>query len=225
MSKTAQDLIKSAMRVAGVIATGETPTDAEMQDGLEALQFMLENWSASNIRLYYTKQESLTLTGAASYTIGSGGDLDTVRPASIRGAWTDLGPVSIIGEDRYRQVRMDTNSADVAYLWYSPEYPLGVLYPWPAGGSTLYIDSLKPLTDPATLTTDVAFPPEYNAAVKFNLAAHIGVEFGIEVSATVAALAASSLSAIEDRNFAEQINEIRPELIKLSYERYNIDRE
>ena len=74
MSETAQTLIKAALRSIGAIATGETPTAAEMADGLESMKLMFRSWSAKNIRLYYTKQETLTMGGASSYTIGSGGD-------------------------------------------------------------------------------------------------------------------------------------------------------
>lgn len=226
MSETALTLIKSALRVAGAIGVGMTPTADEAADGLEAMKFMLRNWSAQNIRLYYTKQETLTMTGAASYTIGSGGNLDTVRPASIRGAWTSDGPVTIIDEDRYRQVRhLSLSGLPVEYLWYSSEYPLGKAYPWPLASGSLYLDSLKPLTDPVAITTDVEFPPEYDDAIKWNLAVRLGPEYGREASPTVQGLAAATLHALETRNFAQQVNSIRPELLKLANAKYNIDNE
>jgi len=226
MSETARTLIQDALREINVTASGETPSAAEMADGLRALQFMLENWSAKDLRLYYTKQESLSMDGSASYTIGSGGDLDTVRPASIRGAWTSDWPLKIIDEGQYRQVRMiSASGAIIESLWYSPEYPLGKLYPWPLGGSMLYLDSLKPLTAPTTLTTSVAFPPEYNDAIKYNLAVRLAPQFGKEPSSTVAALAASTLNALESRNFAWQIDAVIPEVIKLSHAKYRIDNE
>lgn len=223
MSETAQTIIKAALRSIGVIATGETPTAAEMADGLEAMKMMLRNWSAQNIRLYYTMQETLNMTGAASYTIGSGGNLDTVRPVSIRGAWCSDWPVRVIDEDQYRQVRMTGTSGTVESVWYSPEYPLGKLYPWPQGGSLLYLDSLKPLTDPTAITSSIAFPPEYDDAIKYNLAVRLGPEYEKEPSATVQALAVSTLHALEIRNFAQQINSIRPEVISLGARNYNID--
>ena len=80
MSELVSTLIKAAFRVIGVTASGETPTDGEMADGLEALKFMLRHWSNSNTRIYYTTKDTLTLNGATSYTIGSGGDCNTVRP-------------------------------------------------------------------------------------------------------------------------------------------------
>ena len=224
MSETALTLIKSAYRSLGVIASGETPTADEVQDGLQALQFMLRSWSAQNLRLYYTKQESVAMTGAASYTIGSGGDINSVRPTSIRGAWTADNPVSLISEDRYRQVRMSTDtSGPCEYLWYSPEYPLGVLYPWPYGGATLYIDSLKPLTDPTVITDSIAFPPPYDEAIKYNLAVRLASESEREPSNVVATLASVSLRVIENMNFAEQVNPARLEIIKIAHARYNID--
>lgn len=224
MSETAQTLIKAAYRLIGMYDPGETPTADEMANGYEALKFMLRNWSANNLRIYYTKQETLTMTGATYYTIGSGGDLNTTRPASIRGAWTADGAVGVISEDRYRQVRMDAAAgSEVCQIWYSPEYPLGKIYPWPLGGTTLYLDTQIPLTDPATLTTDVAFPPEYDEAIKYGLAVRLAPEFGMDASQTVQAMAAMAIGSIENRNFAEQMDTVRPELIKLSYGRYNID--
>ena len=223
MSENAQTLIKAALRSIGAIATGETPTDDEIQDGFEAMKLMLRSWSARNIRLYYTKQESVAMTGATSYSIGDSGDINTVRPTSIRGAWTDVRPVKIITEDRYRSIRMSSGSGDVEYLWYSPENPLGLLYPWPKGGTTLYIDSLKPLTEPGDVTTDLTFPPEYEDAIKWNLAVRLAPEYEKNPSQIVVGLAVSTLKALETVNFANQINAIRTEPIRLSHARYNID--
>lgn len=224
MSETALTLVKAAMRSIGALVAGATPSTAEQTDGLEALKIMLRNWSARDIRIYYTKQESLALDGSESYTIGTSGDLNTVRPSSIRGAWTTDGPVKIIDEDRYRQVRhLSLAGGIIEYLWYSPEHPLGLLYPWPRGSTTLYIDSLKPLTEPSLISSDVAFPPEYDAAIKWNLAVELAPEYGVEPSPIVLARAQTSLAAIETRNFAAQISAIRPELIRLAYTKYDID--
>ena len=79
MSMTAQELIKAAMRLINATADGETPTASEMADGLEALKIMLRSWSSDNLMIYFIEQETLTLTGASSYTIGSGGDCPACR--------------------------------------------------------------------------------------------------------------------------------------------------
>jgi hypothetical protein len=226
MSETAQTLIKAALRSIGAIATGETPTYDELNDGLEAMKLMFRNWSSKNIRLYYTKQETLTMDGSEYYTIGSGGDLDTTRPKEIRGAWHDDFPVKIITEGEFRSIRMSADSSGtVEMLWYSPEYPLGKLYPFPLGGSTLYVDIMIALSDPSAITSDVEFPEEYDDAIKWNLAVRLAPEYGKEPSPTVQNLAFSTLSAVESRNFSNQMNAVKPEVIKLISARYNIDRE
>ena len=221
MSETAETLIKSALRTIGVLASGETPSDDEYADALEALKFMLRHWSAKNIRIYYTKQDSLVLTGAASYTIGSGGDCNTVRPASIRGAYIGVSggissPVTMIDEAEYRYISLKALPGPMSYLWYSPEYPLGKLYPWPVGSGTLYLDSLKPLTEPSAITSDVTFPPEYDDAIKWNLALRLAPEFGKEPSKMLIAFAVSGLADIESRNFASQMNAASPEILKIT---------
>ena len=62
MSETAQTLIKAALRVVGAYASGETPEASMTNDGFEALKLMLRNWSAKNIRLYYTKTDTSALS-------------------------------------------------------------------------------------------------------------------------------------------------------------------
>uniref|UniRef100_A0A6M3IPJ3 Uncharacterized protein n=1 Tax=viral metagenome TaxID=1070528 RepID=A0A6M3IPJ3_9ZZZZ len=227
MSETAQTLIKAALRSIGVLAAGEVPTTDEYADSLESLKMMLRHWQARNTRIYYTKQDAIGLAGATSYTIGSGGDCNTVRPASIRGAYVRDSnsfdhPVKLIDEDKYRSLRLKNLSGPAEYLWYSPEYPLGKIYLFPTGGTTLYIDSLKPLTEPGAITSDVAFPPEYDEAVKYGLAVRLAPEYGKPVSPEMAMLAKAAINDVEIRNFSEQINAARPEIIRMSG-RYNID--
>jgi len=227
VSETAQTLIKAALRVIGAYAPGETPTTDELADGLECLKLMLRHWSDNNMRIYYTKQDTKVLTGASSYTIGSGGDINTVRPASIRGAYVKDSAgidsiLNIIDEAKYRRFQLKTLSGTPEYLWYSPEYPKGKIYIYTLSTGTLYLDSLKPLTEPALITSTVEFPPGYDEAIKFNLAVRLAPEYGKEPSLIVLALAKSNLNDLEKRNFAEQINATNLELIKLTT-RYNIE--
>jgi hypothetical protein len=228
MSETAQTLIKGAMRVIGAIASGESPTADELADGLEAMKMMFRHWSAKNIRIPYLTSENFPLTGAQSYTIGSGGNFNTVRPAAIRGGYVRDSngfdsPLTIIDEDRYRGISLKGLVSQGAYLWYSPAYPLGKVYLWPVGGSTLYIDTLKPLSDPATIADTISFPPEYDEAIKFQLALRLAPEYGKEPSPLVIAIARSGLNDLETRNFASQFVAVRPEIIKVAGGRYNID--
>jgi len=225
MSETANTLIKSALRGIGVIATGETPTADEMNDGFEALKFMLRAWSAKNIMIPYITNEAITTTGAESYTWGTGGAIATARPEAIVGAYVvDDRIIEIVDQAKYRRKRVSGDTGNTLYIWYSPEFPLGKVYIFPLGSETIYIDCLKALSDPALLTSDVAFPPEYDEAIKYNLAVRLAPEYGKSVSPEVAALALNGLTTIENRNFGSQMGSVISELVNLSYgSRYNID--
>ena len=228
MSETAQTLIKSALRSIGAIATGETPTADEMADGLEALKFMLRHWSNSNIRLYFISQDTLALTGAVSYTIGTGGDFNTTRPETIKGgSMGDASGVStsitMIDETRYRDISLKAMGGTAYYLWYNPEYPLGKLYFWPRGTGTAYLDSLKPLSEPSLITSTIQFPPAYDEAIKWNLALRLAPEYGRDPSPLVVAFARSSLGQIENKNFDAQMNTVNLNDEWGGLSNYNID--
>jgi hypothetical protein len=224
MSETAQTLIKAALRSIGAIATGETPTAAELADGLEAMRFMLRSWSSQNIRIPFTTTEPITLSGATSYSWGSGGTIATARPVQIHGAYTTDNIVDVIDEAQYRRLVVANQGGPVQWLWYQPQYPLGYLFPWPLDSSTLYVHSTKELTDPTLITSTVSFPTGYDDAIKWNLAVRLAPEYGKEASATVSALAATSLHAIETLNFSMQIPEARVDILGMSVgEKHNID--
>ena len=227
MSETAQTLIKSALRQIGAYAAGENPTMDELNDALEALKFMLRHWAAKNIRIYFVTTENFPLTGATYYTIGSGGTFNTSRPTSIRGGYVrDSNSfdhvLSIIDEKKYRELSLKELSATSEYLWYSPEYPLGKIYLWPLAGSTLFLHSLKPLSEPSLITSTIAFPPEYDEAIKYGLALRLAPEYGREPSPLLVNLATSALNDLEIKNFEAQINTIKPEIINIA-SRYNIE--
>lgn len=212
MSETAQTLINAALRAIGGVASGEVASTQELADGLEALKFMLRHWSNNNIRVYMISQNTLTLNGAVSYTIGSGGDCDTSRPEAIKGGYVKDSnnfdwPLSLIDEGKYRSLSLKSLAGPAQYLWYNPDFPLGVLYFWPLCSGTAYLDSLKPLSEPSLISSSVQFPPAYDEAIKWNLVLRLCPEFGKEPSPLVLGLAKSALQDIEAKNFNNQINE------------------
>ena len=223
MSETAQTLIKAALRSINAIATGETPTAAEMAEALEALKIMLRSWSADNLMVYTISQDTLALDGSDSYTIGSGGDCDTIWPSEIKGAVVDeFYNLKMIGEAKYRSMARSDSSVP-GFLYYNPAYPLGLLYPYGTGGTSMVIDSLKALTDPATLTTSVAFQTSYDAAIKWNLALQLAPEYGKQPSQLVMQLAYDSKNLIQSKNAAAQANEVDLSRLGRAGGSYSID--
>ena len=164
------------------------------------------------------------MTGASSYTIGSGGDLNTAWPVEIKGAVVDTDyNCKIIGEARYRALNMSSGGGSANNLWYNPVYPLGVLYPWPTGGSSMVIDSLKALLEPVTITTEIEFPPSYDAAIRWNLIIWLSIEFGKAISPLTLKLAEDSKDVIKSKNMANQINAVDLSHIGRSGGHYDIN--
>jgi len=229
MAETAQTLIYSAMRIAGILASGESPNATEQSDALLSLRMMLRTWSGENIRIYSQSQGSVALDGSSTYyEIGPGGDIDTTRPVDIKGGYIQDAygvdtPIRIIDEARYRQFVVKSLGGTPQYLWYNPVYPLGRLYFWPIGTGTAYVDILIPLSEPSTIDESVSLPPTYEEAIKWNLAVRLAAEYGREPSLVAVALARNTLRSIEATNFNSAMNAInlRDELSDVTD--YNID--
>lgn len=202
---TALDIINDSAKLLGVTFKSESLDADEAADGLNLLNDMLDSWSNDNFLTYAYTLESFTMTGAASYTMGTGGTLNTTRPINIVTAVIRVNsvdyPLEIIPPDQFQeQIQVKSISSQIPkYLSSDNEYPLDVIkmYPIPTSGTTLYIQSNKPLANIASLTTDVDLPPGWKRALKYNLAIDMAPQYGTEPSASVVAIAKQSLGAIK----------------------------
>jgi hypothetical protein len=194
------DLIRATLRLIGAISSSETPNADESSDALEALNLMLGSWGASRFLSASTGKVTKTMTGASSYTIGIGGDIDTTRPTAIYNAhWTSGGqdyPLSFLDYSDYQDIGIKTIGSIPEYIVLKPDNPLSTIYlfPVPANG-TLTLDNVRPATD-LTLADDLPYPPEWIRALKFNLAVEIAPEYGFAVSPEIAALAQDSKAIV-----------------------------
>ena len=210
--QTVTDLIKSALRKCGAIASGETPTHDEMQEALIALRIMFRQWSGKSLMLFKKDIIAHTLDGSASYTIGSGGDINETRPVQITAAYVTANsldmPIAIISAQRYRRFQIKDNGNNwPAYLWYNPGYSQGTIYVVPPGSGVLTLNCLIPLTDPTTLTEDVVFPGQYDGAIIWNLACEMMPEYGLEPTPYMLAKAESTKEEIISLNAALAMGE------------------
>ena len=54
---TAGDQINRALRLLGVLAEGETPSAAVSQDGLTALNQMIDSWNTERLSVFSTQDQ------------------------------------------------------------------------------------------------------------------------------------------------------------------------
>ena len=180
---TGGQIVQAALRKIGVHDPGETLPAEDMSTGMEGLNDLLAMWSAEGMHLYATTQENFTLTSAQSYTIGSGGTVNTTRPLEIVQAFTRVDgtdyPCQIIDKSEYNN--FSDKTVDGSYptsLAYAPEYPLGKIYVYPVSTGTLYIESRKLLQQFPNSSTQYSMPEEQLLAINTNLARVLAPEYG-----------------------------------------------
>lgn len=204
---TARDIVKASLRKIAVLGYGSTLSDDEAQDGLDALNAMVASWSVDDAIIYTesTYGESWS-AGVTSKTIGSGGDIDTIRPTSIIAATYSISNneygLSIEGEAERAKIFDLTIQGTPSTLYYNANFPLATIYLWrvPNQAGTLKLYYRIPLTSFSTLDSNFAFPPEYEEALIYNLAVRLAPEYEKEPSNTVTDLANKGLARVKNQN-------------------------
>lgn len=225
-----QNLCSAALRKLRVYDAGDTPDIQDVADTFAELKRMLHAWAATGLYVYVSSEDTHTLSaGTASYTIGSGGDINSARPLVVnKGSFVRANghdtPLDIIGEERYnRYSQKDVGSDYPAAIWYKPSYPLGTIYLWPPGGGVLHLWSEKRLSEPSTLNSNMVVPEEYQDAIVWNLAKRMSPEFAGDPTAYIVAQAIAAKKIIENINAANDPAEMEMELRLLNRNNNNYD--
>jgi hypothetical protein len=95
------------------------------------------------------------------------------------------------------------------------------IYPKPTRELEFHFISVEELTQPATLATELHFPPGYMRAFTYNLAMEIAPEFGVEPSAQVQRIAMTSKRDLKRINNPDDVMAM-PYAIVATRQRYNI---
>ena len=232
MATTANDQINGALRLLGVLAEGETPSAATSQDALAALNQMIDSWNTERLAVFSTQDQVFSWPpGAISRTLGPTGDFVGERPILVddstyfrdAASGTSYG-LKQINQQQYNGIAVKTvTSTYPQVMCVNMEYPdiLMTVYPVPTKVLEFHIVSVTPLTAPASLSTDLAFPPGYLRAFKYNLAMEIAPEFGVEPSPQVTRIAMTSKRNLKRINNPNDIMSM-PYSIVATRQRFNI---
>jgi hypothetical protein len=229
---TAGDQINRAFRLLGVLAEGETPSSEMSQDGLMALNQMLDSWSTERLAVYNTIDQIFTWeAGTLSKTLGPSGDFVGVRPILLDDAtyYRDPGTnvsfgIKFINQQQYNGIAVKTvTSTYPQVIWVNMEYPdiRMTIYPRPTRDLEWHFVSAEELAQPALLSTNLYFPPGYLRAFTYNLACELAPEFGVEPSPQVQRIAMTSKRDLKRINNPDDVMSM-PYAIVATRQRFNV---
>jgi len=229
---SAGEIINGSLRLIGALAEGEVPSAETSADALMAMNQMLDSWNTERLMIYNTIDQIFTWpSDEITQTLGPTGDFVGLRPVALddstyyRDASTGVSfGIKFINQQQYDGIAVKTvTSTYPQVMWINMEYPdiAMTIYPKPTRALEWHFVSVQELTQPATLATELAFPPGYLRAFRYNLAREIAAEFGIEPPRTVSQIANVSKRNLKSQNNPNDIMSI-PYAIMVSRQRFNI---
>lgn len=213
---TWSQLIALCLRDAGITGMGQTPNAQMMQDAVDRANLQLDEWREDEFVIFRLDDLSYNMTGAASYTVGPGGQFNiAVRPELIDGAFirqmtNAQTPVDYQIEvlnsriDYSRITIKSLTGAPSDLLWYDNAYPIGTVYPWPIPTSQvpyqlhLLIRALLDKIDDPTAT--ILLPPRYGNMLYWNLCMIFREAFGYPPRPLTVKRAGATLRNIRRKN-------------------------
>ena len=229
---TTADIIYGSLRLIGVLAEGETPSSETAQDALTAMNQMIDSWNTERLAVFSTQDQVVTWPpNARSRTMGPTGEIVALRPVLVDDASYFRDPSSgisfglkLINQQQYNGIAVKTvTSTYPQVMWVNMTYPNIEMYVYPVPTKVLefHIVSVQELSAPANLSTDLAFPPGYLRAFRYNLACELAPEFGVEPSRQVQRIAMTSKRNLKRINNPDDIMAL-PYSIVATRQRFNI---
>ena len=207
---TTKTLVKAALRKLGAIASGEEMSANELQDALEEMNRMLDNWNTERLLVHVLTRNEWTLSSSVDQVeIGAGGSLDIVRPQRIEqgDAYIKEGDqeyeLEVWLRDKWARITDKTTTGRPTVLYYEASFPLGLIRLHPVTDTAnytfiLYIWTL--LAQVSNVEQSLALPPGYADAITHELAIRLAPEYGKTVPPAVAIGAVSTKANVKRIN-------------------------
>lgn len=229
---TAGDIINGSLRLLGVLAEGEVPSAETSKDALFAMNQMIESWNTERLSVFSTQDQVFTWpAGQLSRTMGPSGDFVGNRPILLDDAtyFKDPGTgvsygIKFINQQQYDGIAVKTvTSTYPQVIFVNMTYPdiEMFIYPRPTRALEWHFISVEELSRPATLATELHFPPGYLRAFRYNLACEIAPEFGMEPSPQVKRIAMTAKRDLKRINNPDDVMSM-PYSLVATRQRYNI---
>jgi hypothetical protein len=228
---TAGEQINRALRLLGILAEGETPSASMSNDALMAMNQMIESWNTERLAVFCTQDQVFSWpAGQLSRTLGPTGDFVGNRPVLFDDATYFKAPsgvsygIKFINQQQYNGIAVkNVTSTFPQVIFANMTYPNVEMYIYPKPTQVLewHFISVQELTQPATLDTQLNFPPGYLRAFTYNLAMEFAPEFGVEPSPQVQRIAMTSKRDLKRINNPDDVMAL-PYALVANRQRFNI---
>jgi hypothetical protein len=215
----------------------ESLTAQDANDGLDAANALIGSWAGERLMAFANQTISHTLSAnTSSYTIGSGGDIDTTRPDNILQGWIrdttnniDF-PMTQLSQRQFNNIGYKSNTSQIPTdYFYDPQYPLGTLhiFPTPTAAYEVRLNAMLQLTAFSTLTHSTSLPPVYERAYVLNLGLEL-VNYGFvnglspEEYATYVNSASEAKANLKRNNIKDEVAEYDSAIVARSEATYNV---
>jgi hypothetical protein len=228
---TAGEQINRALRLLGILAEGETPSASMSNDALMAMNQMIDSWNTERLAVFSTQDQVFTWPASLiSRTLGPTGDFVGNRPILLDDATYFKAPsgvsygIKMINQQQYNGIAVKTvTSTFPQVMWVNMTFPNIEMYVYPRPTQNLewHFVSVEELDRPATLDTQLNFPPGYLRAFTYNLAMEFAPEFGVEPSPQVQRISMTSKRDLKRINNPDDVMAL-PYALVANRQRFNI---
>ncbi len=175
---TAAQIIKDALMLNGAQDPINGITAEDRKVCMRFLNMLVKNIQ-KDANLWVTEDVTHTLTaGTQSYTVGTGLDIDTPRPMTLKhcrrtdSSGNDIS-VDVVSRQDYMGQPTKSTQSQVLMAYYDPQRANGVLYVWPTGTTgdlTLVLTFQRPIQDFDANGNNPDLPDEWNIWLVYQLA-------------------------------------------------------
>lgn len=189
---------------------------------------MISQWNRKRWLVYNLTDVSVTTNGNESYTIGPGQSFDTPRPDRLEdgcflrqiatsGVQQIDYPLELLpSHEDYNRIRLKTMGTWPSIIFYDSNYPIGTVYAWPvpqANQYELHILVKNQITVFTSLTQTINLPPEYEAALYYNLQVRLRAAYRMPADPIIIGLAKDALNVIRNANVQTPSMKMPPSVI------------
>lgn len=236
----ANAVIEDAFLDLGVFEAGNPIPAPDAQFALRLLNKCVNTLSLQPLTFPFIDREVFdVVTNQSTYTIGPGGDFDTIKPMALTGAGLLLPsqsastgaveiPRAVLTDDGYQAIQVkDLRSTLWTSVYYNPTFAdgLGSVFLWPTPTSTTYQcvlyrgDVIQGFAD---LTTFYDFPPGYAELLQYQLEKRLAKPYGQPWEAADDDKARTALALVKRQNFKLADTPLDPALTRDRRSGYNI---